>query len=124
MAFIMAQAVSLFTAPRGPRTLTNSEAVAGRSGRRGTRAQTAPLGTNSLGVPSDRRGQQPQQAPAAQDTSLHNSKADRAAGRLPAGDSFRVRAGGSGVRWESGPVNQRQGRPLVVTAGAHTALPT
>jgi hypothetical protein len=87
--------------------------------RWGTRAQTAPLGTNSWGGgdPSDRRGQQPQQAPAAQATTLRNSKVDRAAGRLAAGDSFRVAACGSGVRWESGLVDRSHGRPLVVRSG-------
>lgn len=72
---------------------------------------------NSLGVPSARRGQRPQQAPAAQATTVSNPKADRAAGRLAAGDSFRVAACESGVRWESGPVDQYHGRPLVVRSG-------
>lgn len=115
-AFLMAQAESLFVAraahghlrtPKRPADLVTR--------RRGPRAQTAPLsGEDSWGVLSDLRGQEPRQAPAAQATAFRSPKAVRAAGRPPAGDSFRVVACGSGVRWESGPVDDSHWLPLVV----------
>lgn len=116
-AFLMSQAESLFAAraahghlrtpPKRPADLITR--------RRGPRAQTAPLsGADSWGVLSDLRGQEPQQAPAAQATAFRSPKAITAAGWPPAGDSFRVVACGSGVRWESGPVDERLWLPLVV----------
>lgn len=121
-AFIVAPAESLFAAPRGPRTLTNAAGAAGRRGHTSPGVgwgaacpDCGPVWSGLTGgvlrtaaVSSHSKLRQPRRLRSAAP-----KRSEPPAGRPPAGDSFRVVACGSGVRWESGPVDERYGRPLV-----------
>lgn len=105
-AFIMAQAESLFAAPRGPRTLTNSEAVAGRSGHTppGDACPDCAPGNELIG--GSLRPPRPAATESSRSPGYYSSQLQSGQSRRPAGSRRQLPGRG---RRERGTLGERPG---------------